>query len=119
MANFKMELCGINVFEHDYENWRDRETRSLESYGAAFKFAEWMRSVGLIDEYETDLDVYNNMSGLRDGNRLDIHDNYKFFLTNEYNLEISFLYIVNSNLWAVLYDRDNNAWFGDIEIPNI
>ncbi len=118
MAELKTKMYGVNIFEHDYDRWRDRETKTLEGMGAAFKFAEWMRYEGLLDDYETDLDVWNNMSGLRDGNRLDIHDNYRFFDPDN-GLEIAFLYIVNGNVWAVLLDTKNDAWFGDFEIPNI
>lgn len=116
MTNVKANIKGMNVFEHDYDNWRNHEEcNGLISYGVAYKFWRWLNAHDL-NLYEENIDdTYNNLSGARDGNRFDIHENYKF----EDNLEISFLYVVNGNLWATIYDKANDSWFGDIEIENV
>lgn len=115
MSAFKTEIKGVNVFEHEYDKWRNHEEcNNLVSYGVAYKFHRWLMYYGIGFDEEVD-DTFNNLSGARDGNRFDIHDNYKF----EGSLEISFLYVVNGNLWATIYDKANNSWFGDIEIENV
>ena len=119
MAEFKKKINGINIFEYEYEKWREHEkVNSLTSEGAVFRFYRFLCYYDLVDEYTTIEDVWENLSEVRDGNRIDIHDNYRFCWDDEYkSLQISNLYIVNGNLWATLYDKANNSWYGDFEIP--
>ena len=116
MAKCIGEWNGHNIFEYDYDRWKGHEEcNGLVSYGVAYKFHRWLAYNGIEDfDGEVD-DTYNNLSGARDGNRFDIHDNYK--LPDSDGLEISFLYVVNGNLWATLLK--GNSWYGDIEIPNV
>lgn len=123
MANKIDEWNGNNIFEHDYDQWKGHEDcNSLVGYGVAYKFHRWLRDNDIVDEYTSVDDTYGNMSGSRDGNRYDIHDNYELFewKNGEYissGMEISFLYVVNGNLWATL--EKEGDWYGDIEIPNV
>ena len=112
MSRFKEKLQGIDVFECSYYEWKGHDDlNSLQGEGVAYRFYKWLESYG----YDEDIDsVYNNLSGIRDGNRLDIHDNYKLF---DSDLEISFLYVVNGNVWAVLLDKPNDSWYGEFELP--
>lgn len=121
MSEVKAVINGIDVFEHDYDRWREHEqVNALASEGVGYRFYKFLRDYDLIDEYESVDDVYANFSGARDGNRFDIHDNYRFSYDDAYkNLEISFLYVVNGNLWGVLFDKATGNWYGDFEIPNI
>ena len=105
------EINGVNVFEYEYEKWKAKENvNSLTAEGMCFRFANWLRENGIADD--TAEDVYNNTSGIRDGNRLDIHDNYVWE-----ELEITFLYTVNGTVWAVLYDPEDDRYYGEVEIP--
>ena len=110
------EWNGHNIFEPEYDKWREHEQcSSLESYGVAYKFHRWLAYNGLdYDDEEVD-DTFNNLSGCRDGNRWDIHENYKLWDSD--GMEISFLYVVNGNLWAEIVK--DNSWYGDIEIENV
>lgn len=115
MSELKTEINGINIFEHDYDRWRNHEEcNGLTGEGVAFRFNRFLKHYDLVlSEYETVEDTWNNLSAARDGNRYDIHDNYVFDEDND--LEISFLYVVNGNLWATLLQ--GNEWYGDFEIP--
>ncbi|MCR5453179.1 MAG: hypothetical protein K6F00_11185 [Lachnospiraceae bacterium] len=107
-------INGINVFEYEYEKWKAHEQcNSLVDYGVAYKLNRFLKAYGIA--YEEVDDTYNNLSGSRDENRYDIMDNYPF--TD--NLEISFLYVANGNLWAVLENSSKNSWYGEIEISNV
>lgn len=119
MNKLKETVDGINIFEHDYDRWRNYEKCSgLVTEGVYFRFYRWLLSRGLIDEYESVIDIYNGNNPARDGNRYDLNDNYLFTFEDGYEkITINFLYVVNGNLWAVLYDEANNEWYGDFEIP--
>ena len=59
---------------------------------------------------------YNNTSGLRDGCRLDIHDNYCLDYDEE-RYQISYLWALeNGIIYASVYDTMENRYIGDIEI---
>ena len=120
MAEFKIKINGTNIFEHD-PSWENHEQcNALVSEGVAYRFYNWLRNKDLIDEYTTIDDVYGNMSGARNGNQYHIHDDYRFSYDDEYEkLVINYLYVVNGNLWGVLYDKENGNYYGDFEIPNI
>ena len=124
MAEYIGKIRETNVFEHDYDRWRNHEDCShLIGYGVAYKFWRWLRDVDLIDEYTSVDDVFNNLSDPRDGNRYDIHDDYLIcdYEKDLYDskIKINFLYVVNGNLWATLCNYENDTWYGDIEIPNV
>lgn len=112
MSKLLTKINGVPVYECDYDNWRDKfNINGLTAEGMCFRFAMWLKNVlGYEEDAE---DVYNNTSGIRDGSRLDIHDNYTF--SKEDDLQISFLYYVNGNVWAALV-KDGD-YFGEIEIP--
>lgn len=60
-------------------------------------------------------DVYNNTSCLRDGNRLNIHENYD--LTEDGYYQITFLWgMENGNVYAEVYDTEEDRYVGYIEI---
>ena len=106
---------GHNIFEYDYERWKGHEEcNGLVGYGVAYKFHRWLFDNDLVDEFTSVDDTYNNLSACRDGNRYDIHDNY---ILGDTDMEISFLYVVNGNLWATI--QKDNGWYGDIEIENV
>lgn len=119
MAEFIKKINDINIFAHEYEKWKGHEkVNSLTAEGVAFRFYRFLQYKGIINEYDTIEDVWGNLSEVRDNNRIDIHDDYRFSWDDEYeNLYINFLYIVNGNVWGVLYDKANNSWYGDFEIP--
>lgn len=119
MGELIKEINGINIFTYEWPKWKGHEKiSSLTAEGATFRFYRFLRYYGLIDEYDTIDDVWNNLSEIREKNSIQIHDNYRFSWDDEYeNLEISFLYVVNGNVWGVLYDKANNSWYGDFEIP--
>ena len=122
MSELKCEIDGINIFEHEYDKWKGHEEcNGLISEGVAYRFHKFLIDRDLIaDVLDYIDDTYNNLSGARDGNRYDIHDHYRFTWDDTYeNLEISFLYVVNGNLWGVIYDKANDSWFGEFEIPRV
>ena len=115
MAKVIATINEINVFEHEYDKWKNHEQcTGLIGYGVAYKFHRWLIYNDFIVDEDVD-DTYNNLSECRDGNRFDIHDNYVF--DEKQGIEISFLYVVNGNLWATL--EKDNSWYGDIEIENV
>lgn len=112
MGKYIDKILDYNVFECEYDKWKGKEElNSLQVEGMIFRFADWLYENGIADD--TIYDVYNNTSGIRDGNRLDIHDNYKITDTL---YEISYIYSVNGTVWAVLYDTENDCYYGEIEI---
>lgn len=101
-----------NIFECEYDKWKGKSNlTSLQAEGICYRFSKWLQENDVA--YDDPDDVYNNTSEIRDGNRLDIHDNY---VLNETDYEISYLYSVNGTVWAVLYDTENGCWYGEIEI---
>lgn len=76
------------------------------------RFARWLCENSIADECAEE--VYNNTSAIRDGNRLDIHDDYIF--DDEEKYEISFLYVENAILYTVIYNNESDEFVGKIEI---
>ena len=77
------------------------------------RFARWLNENDI--SYDTPEDVYNNTSAIRDGNRLDIHENYD--LTDDGRYQIAYLWALeNGILYATILDREEEKWVGDIEI---
>lgn len=114
MADVVMTVLDENVFEHEYDKYRGAKTSGLEACGACLMFAQFMQEHGY-DWVDAD-EVWNNTSGLRDGNRLDFMDNYVVETDDGDEVEFTFMYIVNGTVWAVLYDPEEDSYVGDIEI---
>ena len=113
MVKLKETINGYNIFEYDAREWRGKEhLNSIEYYGICFMFSEFLKGMGL---YEDPIEVVENTSGIREGNEIHIHDDYKFFDTN---LVMSYIFTANKTVWVVLYDKENDNWYGEIEIPN-
>ena len=113
MADVVMTVLDENVFEPEYDKYRGAKASGLEACGACLMFAQFMQEHG----YEVDADeVYNNTSGLRDGNRLDFMDNYTVETDDGDEVEFTYMYIVNGTVWATLYDPEDDSYVGDIEI---
>lgn len=113
MKNYET-IGGFRVWEHDYDRFKG--TYNLEGIfaeGMCFRFARWLNENDI--SYDTPEDVYNNTSAIRDGNRLDIHDNYD--LTDDGRYQIAFLWALeNGIVYATVLDREEDKWVGDIEI---
>ena len=113
MKNYT-EINGFRVWEHDYD--RFKETYHLESIfadGMCFRFSRWLNENDLSED--TPMDVYNNTSAIRDGNRLDIHENYD--LTEDGRYQVAYLWALeNGIVYATILDREENRWVGEIEI---
>lgn len=110
MGKFIEERNGVNIFEYEAPLWRDKEKiNSVTADGMRYRLWVWLYE-NFYDE--TMEDVYNNTSGIRNGNEVQLYDNYKFVD----NLEISYLYYCNGNVWAVLYDKANDSWYGEFEL---
>ena len=106
---------GCNIYEYEYEKYRNtNEITSVTYEGVCLRLSAFLRDVLGYDD--SVWDVYSNTSGIREGNRIDILDNYKF----DGSLEISFIYVIhNGYVSAVLYDRETDKWYGEIEIPAV
>lgn len=106
-------INGYNVYEYEYEKYRNaNKITAVVVEGVCFRLAEFLRDV--LGYEDSAWDVVNNISSVRDGNRIDLMDNYKF----DGSLEISFIYVLdNGFVTAVLYDEANDTWYGEIEIP--
>ena len=105
---------GFRVWEHDYDKYKGKyKLPSLVGEGLCLKFARWLNENDI--SYDTAEDVYNNTSGIRDGNRLDIMDNYN--LTKDRRYQITYLWALeNGIVYATVYDREEDKWVGEIEI---
>ena len=113
MRNYT-EINGFRVWEHDYDIYKG--TYHLESIfgdGMCMRFSRWLNENDI--SYDTAEDVYNNTSAIRDGNRLDIHDNYS--LTDDGRYQITYLWALeNGIVYATVFDFKENKWVGEIEI---
>lgn len=110
MAKLIEKRNGEDIFEHTAPKYRNNTTiNSVIALGMVFKLYRWLGYYGYEDTIE---DVYNNTSGIRDGNEIHIHDEYKF----DDGLYISYLYYHNGNVWAVLIDKANDSWYGEFEL---
>lgn len=102
----------FDVLESAYdENENTYKLNSVFAAGMCFYFAEWINNNGISED--TTEEVYNNTSAIRDGCRLDIHDNYCI----DERYEISYLWALeNGIIYATIYDTEENCYIGDIEI---
>jgi hypothetical protein len=114
MRGYK-EINGFTVFESDYDNYKGKyQLNGLYAIGMIGTLYRWLCNNGLEDYLEFD-DVYNNTSGLRDGNRLDIMDNYN--LTDDGKYQISYVWALeNGIVYATVYDSEEDKYVGNIEI---
>lgn len=112
----------IDCDDREYTVWLDDYDKNYKgkyklngtmAYGMCLRFAEWLRdNTCYIDE--DGFDVLNNTSGLIDGNRLDIHENY---ILSDNGYEIGYLWAMkNGNVYAEVYDRETDEWIGSIEV---
>ena len=108
------EINGFKVWEHDYDNYKGKyNLNGLHAEGMCLRFARWININGISDDNAED--VYNNTSAIRDGNRLDIHENY--MLTDDCRHQIAYLWALENGLmYATIIDMEEDKWVGDIEI---
>jgi hypothetical protein len=113
MRNY-VEINGFRVWEHDYDDYKGKyQLSGLVAEGMCLRFARWLYENEL--SYDTAEVVYDNTSAIRDGNRLDIHDNYD--LTEDGRYQIAYLWALeNGIVYATVLDREEDKWVGEIEI---
>lgn len=112
MGKFIEKRNGVNIFEYDAPKYRGREKiNSVIADGMRYKLYAWLKENGVYDEVDIE-SVYNNTSGIREGNEVQLYDNDRFDGT----LEISYLYYYNGMVYAVLYDKANDSWYGEFEL---
>ena len=100
----------VNVFEYNDGRYAGKsKINSLEAEGLIYRLYRWLNENGYEEEIE---DVRNNASPIRNGNEIQLMDNYPF----DGRIEISFLYSYNGTAWAVLYDTLNDRWYGEFEL---
>ena len=109
-----IEINGFKVWEHSYDEYKGKyKLNSLQAKGMCLAFALWLDENQM--SWDKAEDVYNNTSAIRDGNRLDIHDNY--FLSEDGRYQIAYLWALeNGIVYATVYDREKDEWVGEIEI---
>lgn len=107
-------INGFKVLEHDYDNYKGKyNLNGIFAEGMCMRFSRWLNENDIAED--TAEEVYNNTSGLRDGNRLDIHDNYN--LTEDGRYYIAYIWALeNGIVYATVYDTEENRWAGDIEV---
>ena len=105
----------FNIIPSSYEeNENKYKLNSVFAAGMRYYFSEWLNSHSLSED--TTEDVFNNTSALRDGCRIDIHDNY-YLDYDEERYQISYLWALeNGIIYASVYDTMENRYIGDIEI---
>lgn len=104
---------GVNIFEYVAPQYRGRDViDSVIADGMRLRLYQWLTENGNEESVE---DVYNNTSGIREGNEIQLYDNYRFDW-DESGLYISYLYYYNGTVWAVLYDEVSRDWYGEFEL---
>lgn len=105
----------FNIIPSSYdENKNKYRLNSIFAAGMCYYFSEWLNDHGIAED--TTEDVFNNTSGLRDGNRLDIHNEYRLDYEDE-RYQISYLWALeNGIVYATVYDTIDDRYIGDIEI---
>lgn len=101
----------VNIYEYTgkYCGEGKADVNSIIGEGMESAFYKWLGKHGYEETLE---DVDNNTSGFRNGNEKQFYENYPF----DENLEISWMYYYNGTVWGVLYDKANDAWYGEFEI---
>lgn len=127
----KLEIGGREFYlftDMEYEKNEDNsyEVQSLSYYGAIALLNDFLNTWLCYEE--TIQETMSNTSELRDGNRIDIHDNYSFseilgLDTNgdEWEIwEISNIWITKSGLaYIEIYNTTQECKVGFIELPNM
>ena len=105
----------FNIIPSSYEeNENKYQLNSVFAAGMRYYFSEWLNSHSISED--TTEDVFDNTSALRDGCRIDIHDNY-YLDYDEERYQISYLWALeNGIIYASVYDTMENHFIGDIEI---
>ena len=105
----------FNIIPSSYEeNENKYKLNSVFAAGMCYYFAEWLNNHSISED--TAEDVYNNTSGIRDGCRLDIHEDYCLD-DEEARYYISYLWALeNGIIYAAVYDNMDDRYIGDIEI---
>ena len=105
----------FNIIPSSYEENENRyKLNGVFAAGMCYYFAEWLNNHSISED--TAEDVYNNTSEIRDGCRLDIHDNYYLDYDDE-RYQISYLWALeNGIIYASVYDTEEGCHIGDIEI---
>lgn len=96
------------------ENENKYKLNSVFAAGMCYYFAEWLNDHSI--SADTVDDVYDNVSEIRDGCRLDIHENYYFDYDDE-RYQLGYLWALeNGVIYAAVYDADKDRFIGDIVI---
>lgn len=104
---------GKRIYEYAAPKYRGVDkANNVIAEGMRYKLYAWLRENGCEESIE---DVRNNTSGLREGNEVQIIDDYRFDYDDS-ELYISYLYYYNGMTWAVLYDKANDNWYGEFEL---
>nr|DAE59783.1 MAG TPA: hypothetical protein [Caudoviricetes sp.] len=105
----------FNVIPSTYkENENTYKLNGVFVAGMCYYFSEWLNDHDIAED--TTEDVINNTSGLRDGCRLDIYDNY-YFDDEDKRYQISYIWALeNGIIYAAIYDSIEDRYIGDIEI---
>lgn len=114
MMSDYIKIEGFNVWNDNYDDYKGKyELSGIIGEGMCMRFARWLSENNLSED--TAEDVYNNTSGLRDGNRLDIHENY--YLSDDGRYQISYIWALeNGIVYAEVYDSDKDEYVGNIEV---
>ena len=113
MGKFIEERNGVRIFEYEAPKYRGvHKANSVIANGMIYKLYTWLKENGNEEPIE---DVDANTSGIREGNEIHIHDDYRFDY-DESELYISYLYYHNEMVWAVLIDKANDTWYGEFEL---
>lgn len=104
----------FTVWKDDYNNFKGKyKLTDTFAEGMCMKFARFLNENYFSEDSAEE--IYNNTSCLRDGNRLDIHENYD--LTDDGHYQISFLWgLENGIVYAEVYDTKADKYVGYIEI---
>ena len=113
MGKFMEIRNGENIYEYEAPEWRGVDTiNGVTACGMCYMLYDWLNNNGNDVTIE---DVMNNTSGVREGNEVQIFDDYKFDWDDD-SLYISYMYYANGTVWAVLYDKANDSWYGEFEL---
>lgn len=106
---------GVNIFEYEAPKFRGLDNgNKVIGYGMCYMLYDWLCNNGNVEIGDVE-DVMSNTSGLRHGNEIHIHDDYKFDWEDD-SLYINYLYYCNGTVWAVLLDKANGTYYGEFEL---
>jgi hypothetical protein len=115
-SNWIENRNGVDIFEYQAPKYRGIDKiNSVIAEGMRYRLYAWLRENGIEEDIE---DVRNNTSGIREGNEVQIIDDYLFDY-DEGDVRISYLYYHNGTVWAVLYDWAENRWYGEFELREV